>query len=36
MATDTSQFEELGRLIAALLDGGLEAAERRRLEDIAA
>ena len=34
MAADTSQFEELGRLIAALLDGGLEAAERRRLEDM--
>jgi hypothetical protein len=34
MAADASQFEELGRLIAALLDGRLEAADRRRLEEM--
>ncbi len=34
MAARASQFEELGRLIAGLLDGGLEAADRRRLEEL--
>jgi hypothetical protein len=34
MAADASQFEELGRLIAALLDGGLEPSDRRRLEEM--
>ena len=36
MPENENQFEGLGRLIAALLDGGLEEADRRRLEEILA